>query len=142
MVDIDVTYTGQLHCDATHRPSGTVLATDAPVDNRGKGESFSPTDLVATALATCMVTTMGIAAIDKGWKLETTQVHVKKHMTSKPPRRIARLEVEITVPPGACATLDGAARDRLIEIAETCPVRLSLLPAITVPILFSWQDAR
>ncbi len=142
MVDIDVSYSGNLHCDATHRPSSAVLATDAPVDNHGKGESFSPTDLVATALATCMVTTMGIAALDTDWKLDGTRVHVKKHMTAKPPRRIARLEVEVTVPPDACATLDGAERDRLIEIAETCPVRLSLLDAIKVPIVFAWKDAR
>lgn len=141
MVDIDVTYTGDLHCDATHRPSSTVLSTDAPADNHGKGESFSPTDLVATALGTCMVTTMGIRA-HEAWMLDGTRVHVKKLMTTKPPRRIARLEVEITVPPEACATLDGTARDRLIEIAETCPVRLSLLDAIQVPIIFAWQDAR
>ena len=91
MVSIDVTYDGELRCSAVHGPSGMTLFTDAPVDNQGKGAAFSPTDLVATALATCMATTMGIAARKHALGIDGTRIHIEKHMTSSPPRRIARL---------------------------------------------------
>src|SRR5215211_4393937 len=99
MVDINVRYEGDLHCSATHGPSQAGLSTDAPADNQGRGESFSPTDLVATGLGTCMATVMGIVAKQRGYDLRGMDVHVKKHMTASPPRRIARLSVEISVPP-------------------------------------------
>jgi putative redox protein len=139
MVDIDVSYQGELHCSATHRPSSTALGTDAPLDNQGKGESFSPTDLVATALATCMATTMGIHARKTGRDLEGMRVHVKKLMTREGPRRIAELPVEITVPPEVAQNFDAAARGELEHTAHTCPVRISLLDAIVVPVKFDWQ---
>jgi len=139
MVDIDVSYDGKLHCSATHRPSATELATDAPVDNQGKGESFSPTDLVATALGTCIATTMGIRARKAGHDLEGMKVHVKKIMTREGPRRIAELPVEITVPPDVARNFDAAARAELEHVAHTCPVRISLLDAIVVPVRFDWQ---
>src|SRR5436853_7734149 len=98
MIQIDITYQGQLRCQSTHQPSGTKLVTDAPADNMGKGESFSPTDLVATALATCMMTTMGIVAQRKGWELKGTKVRVTKEMIATPTRRIARLAVWFDCP--------------------------------------------
>ena len=134
MVRVDIVYTGQLHCEATHAPSSAILTTDAPVDNHGRGESFSPTDLVATALGSCMLTVMGISADQHGWDLAGTTVTVSKEMTSEGPRRIARLEVAIDVP----ADLDEADREVVERAAHTCPVRLSILPAIEVPVAFRW----
>src|SRR5436189_2719054 len=97
-VEIDIVYEGQLRCRATHGPSKTQLATDAPVDNHGKGESFSPTDLVATALGVCMATVMGIFADRHEIDLRGTKVTVLKEMTQVPVRRIARLTVDLVVP--------------------------------------------
>ncbi len=134
MVHIDITYTGGLRCQATHGPSGSELTTDAPVDNHGRGESFSPTDLMATALGSCMVTIMGIVAERHGWNIEGTKVGVDKEMTNAAPRRIARLSVTINVPHG----LEESARKTLENAAHTCPVKLSMLPAIEVPVTFRW----
>jgi putative redox protein len=120
-----------------HAPSGRTLETDAPVDNHGRGESFSPTDLLATGLGTCMITTMGILARERGWDLSGTTVVVVKQMTP-PPRRVARLTAEIRVPDEGARALDAAARQALEEKAHTCPVRVSLLPAIEVPINVHW----
>src|ERR1051325_1699972 len=82
MVQIDITYQGQLRCQSTHQPSGTKVLTDAPVDNMGKGESFSPTDMVATALGTCMLTTMGIVAQRKNIDISGSTVSVTKEMVT------------------------------------------------------------
>src|SRR3954463_2187444 len=98
MVKVDVTYTGNLHCDATHGPSQSTLATDAPADNKGKGEAFSPTDLVATALGTCISTTMGIKAEDLGVDLRGMRVTVQKEMSKDAPRRILALPSEVHIP--------------------------------------------
>src|ERR1044071_9498704 len=98
MVKISVKYSGNLHCDATHGPSQSKISTDAPTDNKGKGEAFSPTDLVATALATCMSTTMGIKAEDLGVDLRGMSVSVKKEMSNAPPRRIVALPSEVHIP--------------------------------------------
>lgn len=138
MVDIRIAYQGQLRCEATHGPSGSTLSTDAPVDNHGRGESFSPTDLVATALGTCMLTVMGIQANLRGWQLDGMHIHVKKLMTTQLPRRIARLEVSFEVPAHVAETLDPSAREALEHTAHHCPVRLSLLDAIEVPVSFAW----
>ena len=138
MVDIYLEYQGDLRCRAEHGPSSAVLVTDAPLDNHGKGESFSPTDLVATGLGTCMATVLGIVAQKEGYALEGTRVHVKKLMTATPPRRIARLAVEITFPKTATLSV-GDARRALEARAHECPVRLSLLDAIEVPVHFDWQ---
>lgn len=137
MVDIHITYEGGLHCAAMHGPSGSSLATDAPVDNHGRGATFSPTDLVATALGTCMATVMGILASKRGWSLEGSRLHVQKEMTATPPRRIARLAVRLDMGPGT-APLPGPARQELEHTANTCPVRLSILDAIDVPVDFVW----
>ena len=135
MVRIDVKYEGGLHCQAVHGPSGEALATDAPVDNHGRGETFSPTDLVATALATCMATTMGIVSDRHGWKIEGASLVVTKEMTSEGPRRIRRLAVTIDCP----APEDAEAKKTLEQTAHNCPVRISLLPAIEVPVEFRWS---
>src|ERR1700756_1754550 len=98
MVEVAVKYTGNLHCDATHGPSRSQISTDAPTDNKGKGEAFSPTDLVATALATCMSTTMGIKAQELGVDLRGLTISVKKKMSKDPPRRIVGLPSEVHIP--------------------------------------------
>jgi putative redox protein len=138
MVDIHITYEGALRCSATHQPSGTTLSTDAPRDNHGRGESFSPTDLVATALGTCMITTMGIIARKNEWKLDGTRIHVQKQMTSTPPRKIARLPVTFTIPPEQGRALSPEARAELEHTAHNCPVRLALEASIEVPVTFDW----
>src|SRR2546423_12589066 len=98
MVKVDIKYTGNLHCDATHGPSKSKLATDAPTDNKGKGESFSPTDLVATALRTCMSTIMGMRAEELGVDLSGMTVSVEKEMSKDAPRRIVGLPSEVHIP--------------------------------------------
>ena len=139
MVDIYVEYQGDLQCRAEHGPSGAVLVTDAPVDNHGRGQSFSATDLVATGLGTCIATVMGILAKKRGFALEGTRVHVKKKMTATLPRRIAELAVEISFPKAATKSVGGE-RELVEREAHTCPVRLSLLDAIQVPVHVEWQS--
>ncbi len=139
MVDVYVEYQGDLHCQAKHGPSSVVLTTDAPVDNQGRGESFSPTDLVATGLGTCIATFMGIQARKRGFALDGTRVHVKKTMTSSLPRRIAELAAVVTFPKTATDSVQDARAD-LERAAHECPGRLSLLEAIAVPIVFDWQS--
>ena len=134
MVNIQIEYQGDLHCKATHGPSGTELATDAPTDNQGRGESFSPTDLVATALGTCMLTTMGIAARTQNIDITGATASVSKEMTSAPPRKIQRLTVKIHVP----HSLSEVEKERLERAAKTCPVHRSMHADVEMPIEFSW----
>lgn len=135
MVEIKIDYAGDLHCTASHGPSGTVLETDAPVDNNGRGESFSPTDLVATALGACMATVMGIVAQRKEMDLAGMKIAVRKHMSTDTPRRISRLEVELDMPLPA----DHPER-RLLESAGLgCPVHHSLHPEIEVVLDWRWR---
>jgi putative redox protein len=134
MVKIEIAYQGQLRCEAVHGPSGTKLSTDAPKDNHGKGESFSPTDLVATALGTCMLTVMGIVAQRHNISLEGATVTVVKDMATAPARRIGRLTVDIRVP----GKLDEEQRKLLENAAHTCPVHKSLHPEIEIPVAFHW----
>jgi putative redox protein len=133
MTQIDSVYVGELRCRSSHQPSGTELDTDAPTDNQGKGERFSPTDLVATALSTCMLTIMGIVAERHGWSLEGCRARVEKTMTIEPPRRIALLSVWLTLP----EALDERQRVVLQRAAETCPVKRSLEGA--VPMQVHWS---
>src|SRR6266436_6768995 len=98
MVKVSVKYAGDLHCDATHGPSQSKISTDAPTDNKGKGEAFSPTDLVATALATCMSTTMGIKAQELGVDLRGMTVSVQKEMAEDATRRVSGLPSEVHIP--------------------------------------------
>lgn len=132
MVQINVKYQGELHCDAVHGPSGAELSTDAPVDNCGRGESFSPTDLVATALGTCVATIMGIYADRHELDLKGMTVSVEKHMSDDQPRRIARLPVHINVP----IALDDRHRKAIETAAGHCPVHQSLRADIEAPLTF------
>ena len=133
-VSIETIYRGTLRCAATHGPSECELVTDAPRDNHGKGESFSPTDLVATALATCMLTTMAIAVRDDGIDLEGATATIEKHMVADPKRRIARLPVTIHMPAG----VPEDQRARLEAVAKGCPVFQSLDPRIEKDVRFVW----
>ncbi|HNC69357.1 MAG TPA: OsmC family protein, partial [Pseudomonadales bacterium] len=121
MVRIEAQYTGQLRVTARHGPSGATLITDAPVDNHGKGESFSPTDLVATALGTCILTTMGIVARRHGILMTGAKVTVEKGMQSNP-RRIAHLPVRVEIP----GTFTPDQKKILENAAHGCPVHRSL----------------
>jgi putative redox protein len=134
MVNIQVEYQGELHCKATHGPSGAELNTDAPKDNQGRGESFSPTDLVATALGACMLTIMGIAARTQNIDISGATASVEKEMTATPPRRIERLTVKIHVP----RSPSPADKEKLERAAHTCPVHKSLHPDVQIPIEFTW----
>jgi putative redox protein len=134
MVEIKVTYSGQLHCSAVHQPSGDIIATDAPLDNNGLGQAFSPTDLLATALGSCMATVIGIVAKRKDIAVEGMAVTVRKFMTEEAPRRIKRLELDLSLP------LSSSHPERkLIEsAARGCPVHHSIHPDIEVVMNWSW----
>lgn len=137
MVQIQMKYEGGLRCTAVHGPSKTKLSTDAPVDNQGKGESFSPTDLVGTALGTCILTTMAIVAERHGWKMEGSEAVVVKHMVADPARRIGKLVVTIRMR----GTFDERARETLERTAHTCPVHRSLTPNVEIPMTFEWDSS-
>lgn len=134
MVEISIKYLGDLRCEAHHEPSGVVLVTDAPVDNEGRGESFSPTDLAATSLGACMLTIMGITARKQGVDLGETKVKVTKEMTAQLPRRIAKLTVVFTIPLPA----SHEKREMLETAARNCPVHLSLHPDVVQEMRFDW----
>lgn len=137
MVTITMNYQGELRCTATHAPSKQALTTDAPVDNQGRGESFSPTDLVATALGTCILTTMGIVAARHGWPLAGSTATVIKEMVADPVRRIGRLRVTLVM----AHALEPKAREALERAAHTCPVHQSLASNVEVPVEFRWPAA-
>lgn len=134
-VEIDVEYLGSLKTRATHGPSGSTMMTVAPKDNQGDGSTFSPTDLVATALATCVITTMAIAAKKHGLDLPGAAVHVEKHMSQDSPRRIIALPVTVRVAAGVPQEL----RERLEGAARACPVAASLRSDIEAPVLIEWS---
>ncbi|GAA5509481.1 OsmC family protein [Novipirellula caenicola] len=136
-VNIQAVYTGNLGVRATHGPSGNQLTTDAPVDNGGQGTSFSPTDLVATALGSCVLTILGLVSQRHDVDLTGTKVSVTKEMIAQPVRRIGRLETIVTVPAGLAN--DAAMRDRLEAAARKCPVHQSLHPDIDAPITFIYE---
>lgn len=135
MVQIDIEYDGSLHCRVEHGPSASQLFTDAPVDNHGKGESFSPTDLVAAALGSCMATIMGIVAERKKIELVGLKINVQKSMSEDLPRRIRSLRVEISVP----KTVKQEDRKILENAALTCPVHQSLHEEIEVSIVWVYE---
>jgi len=132
MVQVDVVYRGGLRCEATHGPSGNTLLTDAPVDNQGKGEAFSPTDLVATALGTCIATIMGIVAEREKIDLVGMKITVQKEMSADLPRRIAKLSARIVFP----RPLDERQRAKLENAAKTCPVHQTLHGKVEMPLEF------
>lgn len=135
MVKVSGDYQGELHCSAVHEPSGNVLVTDAPKDNQGRGEAFSPTDLVGTALGTCILTTLAIVARRHGVELKGARFAVTKEMSTDAPRRIVRLATEIWLPIAPMALPAGV----LERAAHLCPVHQSLHPSLDKPIVFHWS---
>jgi putative redox protein len=133
MVRSKTTYKGEKNCELVHESSGAKISTDAPRDNHGKGEAFSPTDLVGAALSSCALTTMAIQTEPEGWDIKGAYAVVEKHMTP-PPRRIAALNLEIYLP----KHLKPEQRKRLEEIAHNCPVYRSLHPDVKMPINFNY----
>lgn len=135
MVKITGEYQGDLHCVATHEPSGNSLVTDAPKDNQGRGEAFSPTDLTATSLATCIATTMAIVARKHGVELNGLRYEVTKEMSADLPRRIVRLATTVWLPiPKTDAMV------KLLEhAAHHCPVSQSLHPSVDKPVTLHWS---
>ena len=135
MVTLTGAYEGELHCHAQHGPSGSTLVTDAPRDNQGRGEAFSPTDLVATAFGTCILTTIAIAARKHGLELQGMRFETTKEMSADLPRRIVRLATKIWMP---IAESHPAAKP-LMGAAHACPVHRSLHPDVAKPIEFQWS---
>jgi uncharacterized OsmC-like protein len=135
MPTVQTTYLGQLRTEATHVASGNSLITDAPVDNHGRGEAFSPTDLTSASLGSCMMTIMGIVAERDGIDLSGTTFGVTKHMNPSP-RRIAKIEVNFSVK--SAQPLTEAQQQKLRNAALTCPVALSLHPEIEQVVEFSF----
>lgn len=136
-VGIDVEYLGNLFCRATHGPSGKTLVTEAPVDNGGTGSEFSPTDLVATAMAACVLTIMGIVARDHGIDLAGATVHATKEMVADPRRRIGTVCMTITIPNSAALSEEN--RRRLENCVRACPVAQSLRPEVNVEVEVCYQ---
>ena len=136
MITVETIYLGELRTEATHLRSGTKLTTDAPVDNQGKGEYFSPTDLVATALGSCMVTVMGIAARTHNFSIDGAKLVITKVMTQEPPRRIGEIIVELTFP----AMNYSEKEKKILEyVVKTCPVALSLHPDVKQTVHLIYQ---
>ena len=135
MVLTTVSYQGDKHCELTHGPSQSKIATDAPKDNNGRGELFSPTDLVGAALGSCILTVMAIVAERENLDLRGMTCSVEKEMQTNP-RRIARLAVKVSMPKGITKEM----RAKLEATAHHCPVHKSLHPEIESPILFSYPD--
>ena len=131
-----IIYKSDLRSEAVHIQSGTLIETDAPTDNQGKGERFSPTDLVVVALGTCMVTTMGIKARSMNIALDNTRVEVTKIMVSDP-GRIGKIIAKVFFSAGI--TDDARTRELLERTARTCPVERSLHPDIELDLQFIWQ---
>ena len=136
MVEMTLVYEGGLHTVAQHGPSGASVETDAPVDNQGKGEAYSPTDLLAASLASCMLQTMAIVGDREGWALEGSRARIEKHMELEPRRRVGRVVVELDLPGG----LGAPAQKRLEEAARGCPVAASLHSEVEIDLSLRWGD--
>lgn len=132
-----VVYKGDLRTEAIHLRSGQSIITDAPIDNQGKGEAFSPTDLLATSLATCMVTIMGISARERSIPIEGATLEVTKHMASDP-RRVAAIDIVVIMPDHIYSSQE---KKILEAAARTCPVSYSLHPDLKQNISFVWKDS-
>lgn len=132
MVEVTAVYEGHLRCRVTHGPSGQAFLTDAPVDNHGRGEAFSPTDLVAAALGSCVLTVMGIVAMRHQLDLSGTTAHVRKDMLTDPVRRIGRLSVTVRF----AKAFSTEQRALLERTARTCPVHHTLHPDLEAPLEF------
>ena len=136
MVKITAEYLGELHCRLTHGPSGAVIETDAPKDNAGRGEAFSPTDLAASALLSCILTTMAIYAKRHGKELTGLSGEVEKEMSAESPRRIARLTVRVNMPNG----LSAEERPAYERVGGSCPVHKSLGHGTEVLMTYVYPD--
>ncbi|MES2855693.1 MAG: OsmC family protein [Bdellovibrionota bacterium] len=132
---MSLVYQGEKHCELTHEPSGSKIETDAPKDNAGRGERFSPTDLVGAALASCVVTTMAIMGEKHGITLVGMNARFSKEMNPQP-RRIARLPIEVDMPKG----LSPEDRKKLEAAAHACPVKRSLSEEVETPMTFNYPD--
>jgi putative redox protein len=135
MVKVEVAYLGDLRTEAVHGPSRSTIQTDAPLDNCGKGELFSPTDLVGTALGTCVLTILGIYAQKHGLDVSGATASVQKEMTAVPVRRISTLSTEVTIPLPA----QTPHREAIERALLSCPVHASLHPEMNKPIHFIWK---
>ena len=134
MATAKVIYLGELRTQATHLQSGESIVTDAPTDNKGKGQAFSPTDLLATSLLTCMITTMGIACQGRGWEMGEVSGDVLKVMANNP-RRVEKTAIKIVLKD---CPLDAGQRATLEQIAWNCPVAKSLHPDLVVETEFQY----
>ncbi|MEP6947843.1 MAG: OsmC family protein [Ginsengibacter sp.] len=129
-----IVYTGNLRCTALHIQSGTIIESDAPTDNRGKGEKFSPTDILCVSLATCMLTTMAIKTRELQVDISGSKADVTKHMLSDP-RRVGKIEVTLSLPSNAGET----DRKILENTGDNCPVMKSIHPQIELVISYKWD---
>lgn len=136
MVHIEGVYSGELRCRLTHGPSGSQLETDAPADNFGKAQRFSPTDLMAAALISCMTTTLAIKTRERGWNFNGTRMSVEKHMSAEPPRRIVKLPVTVSIQCDKPLTPEN--RIEVESILRACPVYKSIHPDIATPLHVHW----
>jgi uncharacterized OsmC-like protein len=136
MITIKTLYSGNLRTEATHVASGNTIVTDAPIDNNGKGEAFSPTDLTCASLGSCMMTLMGIVAEREGIELQGTRMEITKTMGTNP-RRISKVRVDFVLT--SLESLSEAKKEKLQRAAITCPVALSLHPDIEQEVNFSWK---
>ncbi len=134
MTTSKIIYNGELRTTCEHIRSGNTFMTDAPIDNKGLGQAFSPTDIVATGLGSCMITVMGIKASDMGIDLKNSTIEITKHMVSGP-RRISKIEVRLSLP----KDVSDKHRSILENTANTCPVYLSLHPDIEKAVSFCWE---
>ncbi len=134
-VHVDIEYLGGLKTRAVHEPSGTEILTAAPKDNMGDGSAFSPTDLAATALGTCIITTMAIAGMKHGIELKGARVSLDKHMTTEGPRRLARVPVVVTLP----ASVPEEFRARLEAAGNACPVSRTYRDDVEMTVTYRWE---
>jgi hypothetical protein len=131
-----IIYKGNLRTELTHLQSGTIIENDAPTDNQGRGECFSPTDMLATSLGSCMVTTMAIRAADMNLNFENTIIEITKIMSLDAPRRVAEIKVNLIFTGKFAATKEQ--KEQLVRIARSCPVEKSLHPDIILDVNFVW----
>jgi putative redox protein len=132
----EIIYTGGLRSEMKHVQSGTVIETDAPTDNQGKGERFSPTDLMASSLGSCMITTMAIRAADMKLNFDGTRIEITKMMSTDAPRRIVGIKADLYFTEKFSATDEE--KEQLVRIARSCPVEKSLHPDIKLDVQFHW----
>jgi len=135
MTKMSLKYTGNLRCETVHNQSNSVLETDAPLDNKGKGARFSPTDLLCTSLATCILTTMAIAAEERNWKFEGVIVTIEKIM-HQTPRRIGEIKIHFSFPD---LGYDDKMKEKIQRYAHACPVSRSLNPEVLQTVTFSFE---